>query len=107
MQNAEKMIEQRNEERRKWRAKLKKHPEVRMEYCGYGDELTHTELFDLSLSEDEELINFLMEYVELEFDGFWNNEGGQGSVTWYIKEDKILVEHGENITRVEYTDHEY
>lgn len=72
---------------------------VELEYDGYGDSGGPG---NCTLA-DEELIDFLWDCVEKHHHGFWNNEGGRGTVTWNLLKDEIIIDHGDAIQDHEWT----
>lgn len=72
--------------------------EVTMSYSGYGD----SGQVD-SCSYDHEIGDFLWDVMWSRHSGFENNDGGDGTVTWNIVEDTILIEHRDVIQDYEHT----
>ena len=64
-----------------------------LEYDGYGDSGGPQDC----IPNDNELIDFLWEFVEKFHSGFWNDEGGRGTVTWDLLKDIITVDHNDII----------
>lgn len=79
---------------------LQENP-VTMDYGGSSDEGGVED----SNTNDKELDDFLFEFVCIEEDGYWNNDGGGGVVTWDVLSDKITVDHYNNY--MSSTDHKY
>jgi len=82
------------------------HEEIILRYSGGGDQLDCTEIENGPSRED--LVDFLVGYVEQARYGFWNDTGGYGEVHWDITADKITLSHTNYVMSEEhYPDEEF
>lgn len=76
---------------------------VSIEYSGYCDSggVQSSSFSEGDLPEGETSYEeFLGDLVYQTHPGYENNDGAQGDVTWDLEEDKIVIEHGQNVTTV-------
>lgn len=84
------------------------------EYSGYGDSGAIDGVAYLSAGGQPvegaaALVSDRMEDALYEFlpAGFEINEGGQGTLTLYVKDAKVVLEHGQNVTEVNESTEEF
>lgn len=89
--------------------------EVIIEYSGYGDS-GHVEGVTLNRKGSEyvwppkpletKLSDWGWDLAYSQNQGFENNDGGEGTVTWDVTKDKILLNHGDHYTETRWEETE-
>jgi hypothetical protein len=77
---------------------------VTVTYDGYGDsgQIQECNLPE-SCPEHTEVQEYLWQLMWQLHSGFENNEGGQGTISWDLNEDKIVIDHEDNVVTTSQT----